>query len=79
MLAVPAESVIDSGDAQYVFVARGEGRFEPRAVRVGASAGGSVEILEGLSEGEQVVTRAGFLIDAKSRMRAAVEAFGSTR
>ena len=74
-LTVPAEAVVDTGEQQYVFLARGGGRFEPRAVRVGASADRRVQVLEGLEEGESVVTTANFLVDSESRMRGALEAF----
>jgi Cu(I)/Ag(I) efflux system membrane fusion protein len=75
-LTVPAEALIDTGEVQYVFVAREGGRFEPRKVRAGARAGSSVQILQGLAEGERVVTTASFLLDSESRLRAAVEGFG---
>ena len=74
-LTVPAEAVVDTGEQQYVFLARGGGRFEPRTVRVGASADGRVQVLEGLEEGDSVVTTANFLVDSESRMRGALEAF----
>lgn len=73
-LTVPADSVLDTGARQLVFVRAGEGRFEPRAVRLGARARGRVQVLEGLEEGEPVVTRAQFLLDSESRLRAAAEA-----
>lgn len=72
-LVVPTEAVVDTGDVQYVFVARGAGRFEPRRVRVGAREEGRAQILEGLADGETVVTTANFLIDSESRLRAALE------
>jgi Cu(I)/Ag(I) efflux system membrane fusion protein len=72
-LAVPAEAVVDTGDAQYLFVAKAGGRFEPRHVRLGARGAGYVEILDGVTEGEVVVTTANFLIDSESRLRAAIE------
>jgi membrane fusion protein, copper/silver efflux system len=78
-LTAPVEAVVDTGERQYVFVARGGGRFEPRAVRVGASADGRVQVLEGLEEGDSVVTSANFLVDSESRMRGAVEAFAPAR
>jgi Cu(I)/Ag(I) efflux system membrane fusion protein len=56
-------------------IARGEGRFEPRAVKVGRRGDGYVEVLEGVSQGEEVVTAATFLIDAESNLRAALQAF----
>jgi membrane fusion protein, copper/silver efflux system len=75
VLAVPDSAVLDTGTRQTVLVDRGEGRFEPRAVKLGARADGYVVVLEGLREGEKVVTGANFLIDAESNLRAALEAF----
>jgi Cu(I)/Ag(I) efflux system membrane fusion protein len=43
--------------------------FEPRVIRVGGRANGYYEILSGLSEGETVVTSAGFLIDSESQLK----------
>jgi membrane fusion protein, copper/silver efflux system len=74
-LAVPASAVIDSGTQQIVLVAKGEGRFEPRRVKLGRRGDGYVEVLEGVSGGEEVVTSATFLIDAESNLRAALRAF----
>ena len=74
-VAVPESAVIDSGKRQIVLVERGEGRFEPRAVKLGARVPGHVQVLEGLKPGERVVTSATFLIDAESNLRAALAAF----
>jgi Cu(I)/Ag(I) efflux system membrane fusion protein len=71
-LLVPADALVDTGDLRYVFVAREGGRFEPRRVKVGARAGDRIELLEGVVEGETVVTTANFLIDSESRLRAAI-------
>jgi Cu(I)/Ag(I) efflux system membrane fusion protein len=73
--AVPASAVIDSGSRQIVLVAKGEGRFEPRRVKLGRRGDGYVEILNGVSDGEEVVTSANFLIDAESNLRTALQAF----
>ena len=78
-LMVPSEAVVDTGELQYVFLARDGGRFEPRVVRLGARGEERVQVLEGLAEGDSVVTTANFLIDSESRLRAAVEAFGAPR
>jgi Cu(I)/Ag(I) efflux system membrane fusion protein len=75
VIAVPASAVIDSGQRQVVLVARSEGRFERRSVKVGRHGDGYVEVLEGLSTGEEVVTSATFLIDAESNLKAALQAF----
>ena len=71
--AVPASSVIDSGTRQVVLVAKGEGKFEPRKVKLGRTGGGYVEILDGVKEGDEVVTSATFLIDSESNLKAALQ------
>jgi len=71
MLTVPAEAVLDSGTAETVFVDRGNGYFEPRAVETGQRAGDRVEIVKGLQAGERVVTSGNFLISSESQLKAA--------
>jgi membrane fusion protein, copper/silver efflux system len=73
--AIPDSAVIDSGTRQAVLVAKGEGRFEPRAVKLGRRGDGYVEVREGVAPGEEVVTAATFLIDAESNLRAALKSF----
>jgi len=73
---VPDSAVIDSGTRQVVLVAKGKGRFQPRAVKLGRRGAGFVEVVEGLKTGEEVVTSATFLIDAESNLRAALQSFG---
>jgi Cu(I)/Ag(I) efflux system membrane fusion protein len=74
-LAVPDSAIIDSGRRQIVLVERREGRYEPRAVKLGARVPGYAQVLEGLKPGERVVTSATFLIDAESNLRAALATF----
>jgi Cu(I)/Ag(I) efflux system membrane fusion protein len=73
-LVVPADAIVDSGTAKVVFVAQGEGKFQPRQVELGQSDGTVVEVTSGLQDGERVVTRANFLIDSESRLRASLNA-----
>jgi Cu(I)/Ag(I) efflux system membrane fusion protein len=75
VLAVPDSAVIDSGTQQLVLVAKGEGRFEPRAIKTGRHGEDYVEVLEGIKDGEEVVTSATFLIDAESNLRTALKGF----
>lgn len=70
-LAVPSEAVVRSGAAEHVFVVRAPGKFEPRRVTLGITSDGWVQVLDGLREGEQVVTSAQFLIDSESKLREA--------
>jgi Cu(I)/Ag(I) efflux system membrane fusion protein len=75
VLAIPESAVLDSGSRQAVLVDKGEGRFEPREVKLGHRGGGFVEVREGLAEDDPVVTSANFLIDAESNLKAALKGF----
>ena len=72
-LTVPDSAVIDTGARQVIFVEKGDGRFEPRDVKVGAQGDGYYHIISGLKGGEKVVTSANFLIDSESSFRAALQ------
>ena len=76
-LSVPISAVMDSGSRQVVLIDRGEGRFEPRPVKLGIRGDGFVEVLDGLKEGENVVVAANFLIDAESNLKAALAGFSA--
>lgn len=71
-LVVPNSAVIDSGVRRVVIVDRGDGRFEPREVRLAGRGDEFTAIADGLKEGERVVVAANFLIDAESNLRAAL-------
>jgi membrane fusion protein, copper/silver efflux system len=71
-LVVDREAVFDAGTRQIVFVDLGDGRLEPREIKAGRRAAGLVIVLDGLKEGEKVVTSGTFLIDSESRLKAAV-------
>lgn len=76
VLAVPDSAVIDSGTRKLVIVQAGEGRFEPREVKIGARSDNYAQVLDGVKDGEQVVVAANFLIDAESNLKAAVGGLG---
>lgn len=76
VLAVPDSAVLDSGIRRLALVDLGEGRFEPRTVKLGIHADGYAEVLGGLEAGETVVVSANFLIDAESNFKAALGGFG---
>jgi Cu(I)/Ag(I) efflux system membrane fusion protein len=73
-LVVPESAVVHTGERDLVFVARPDGRLEPRAVRLGGRAGAGREVRAGVQAGENVVTPANFLLDSESSLRAALEA-----
>ncbi len=73
VIAVPNSAVIDTGTRQVVILDRGEGRFEPRQVKIGQRGDDYTEIRDGIADGEQVVVAANFLIDAESNLKAALQ------
>lgn len=78
VLTVPESAVIDSGTRQVVIVRKGEGAFDPRNVKLGRKADAYFEVLDGVREGEAVVTHANFLIDAESKLKAALDAMAAS-
>jgi multidrug efflux pump subunit AcrA (membrane-fusion protein) len=75
-VVIPESSVLRSGERDLVFVDLGDGKFEPRPVRLGISGeGDDVQVLEGVESGERVVTQAQFMLDSESRMREAMAKF----
>ncbi|MGL4558767.1 MAG: efflux RND transporter periplasmic adaptor subunit, partial [Afipia sp.] len=75
VLAIPESAVLDAGTRQSVLVDTGQGRFEPREVKLGQRGNGYVEVKDGLHDGEPVVVSANFLIDAESNLKAALKGF----
>jgi Cu(I)/Ag(I) efflux system membrane fusion protein/cobalt-zinc-cadmium efflux system membrane fusion protein len=76
VIVIPNEAIIRTGERDIVFVAKGEGSFEPREVNLGMDGGernNEVEILSGLMPGEQIVTSAQFLFDSESRLQEAIQ------
>ena len=71
-LLVPMDAVIDAGTQKVAFISLGSGKFQPREVTTGIRVGNDVEILSGIQPGEEVVTRANFLVDSESRLQAAL-------
>jgi Cu(I)/Ag(I) efflux system membrane fusion protein len=67
-LVVPKEAVLETGLRQLVFLDRGEGAYVPYPVKLGRRSQDSVEVLEGLKEGDRIVTSANFLLDAESKL-----------
>jgi RND family efflux transporter MFP subunit len=72
--AIPSDAVIRTGMRNVVFVARGGGKFEPRDVELGPVGQNSlVQVLSGVTPGENVVTSAQFMIDSESRLKEAIQ------
>jgi RND family efflux transporter, MFP subunit len=71
-LVIPEDALIDTGERQIVYVAKGEGYFEPREVLSGIRGEGMVEVIKGLMTGEKVASAANFLIDSEAKLKGVV-------
>jgi Cu(I)/Ag(I) efflux system membrane fusion protein len=71
-LAIPRDAILESGERHVIFIHHGGGKLEWRNVKLGVQAGDWVEVVEGLKEGDHIVTSANFLIDSESQLKAAV-------
>jgi Cu(I)/Ag(I) efflux system membrane fusion protein len=71
-LVVPKDALLETGQRQLIFIHHGGGRLEWRSVKTGLKADDWIEIVEGLKEGEHIVTSANFLIDSESQLKAAM-------
>jgi membrane fusion protein, heavy metal efflux system len=63
-ILVPASAVLREGNDAYVFVGKGNGRFERRAVTIGRSSGSDLEILSGIVAGDVIVSHGALLLRA---------------
>ena len=68
-LAIPVTAVMDTGTRKVVFVKTSSGVYEPREIAAGAEGDNYYEVVSGVSEGEEVVTSANFLIDSECRLK----------
>jgi len=76
-LVIPESAVISTGQRDIAFVDHGGGTLEPRELKIGARLADAYEVLDGLAEGDRVVTSGNFLIDSESKLKAALADAGS--
>ncbi|MGD2037583.1 MAG: efflux RND transporter periplasmic adaptor subunit, partial [Desulfobacterales bacterium] len=73
-LVVPQEAVIFSGTRRIAYVSLGEGKFQPREIKLGLEGNANeYQVLDGLKEGEEVVLSAQFMLDSESRLQEAIQ------
>ena len=75
-LAVPVSAVLDTGIRKIVYLSEEGNALESREVTLGQKAEGYYEVLDGLKEGDVVVTSGNFLIDSESKLKAASQSAG---
>jgi RND family efflux transporter MFP subunit len=71
-IVVPDSAILGTGERDIVFIAKGDGLFEPREVKTGVKVRGFYQIRSGVAAGEKVVTGANFLLDSESKLKAAI-------
>lgn len=71
-LVIPEDAVLISGEKRIVFLDLGEGRLQPREILTGYSNGEEIVVLEGLEEGQAIVTSGNFLIASESKLKAGI-------
>ncbi|WP_299136837.1 efflux RND transporter periplasmic adaptor subunit [uncultured Vibrio sp.] len=70
VLTIPRSSVIHSGGMTRVVLSEGEGKYRSARIEVGREAGDKIEVLQGLTQGEHIVTSAHFMLDSESSQSA---------
>lgn len=70
VLTIPRASVIHSGGMTRVVLSEGEGKYRSARIEVGREAGDKIEVLQGLTQGEHIVTSAHFMLDSESSQSA---------
>jgi RND family efflux transporter MFP subunit len=68
VLSVPRTAVVDTGMHKIVYVAKGNGSYESRAIEIGPAGEDFYPVLSGLKPGERVVTQGAFLVDSQTRL-----------
>ena len=75
-LVIPEDAVIDTGTRKVAFRKLPGGHFQPVAIETGFKVGDQIQVLAGLTEGEEIVTGAAFLVDSESKLRSALRGMG---
>ncbi|AUV88929.1 efflux RND transporter periplasmic adaptor subunit [Vibrio campbellii] len=70
VLTIPKSSVIRSGGMTRVVLAEGEGKYRSARIEVGREAGEQIEVLQGLKQGDKIVTSSHFMLDSESSQSA---------
>jgi len=79
VLTIPREALIRTGNDQRIILSIGKGRFQARDVIAGIESGEFIEIINGVSEGDKVVTSGQFLIDSEASLKASIARMSSAK
>ncbi|RNC65620.1 MAG: efflux RND transporter periplasmic adaptor subunit [Desulfuromonadales bacterium] len=76
VLVVPEDAIQDLDGKKVVFVAENETEFAARQVQAGRAAGGMVEIVSGLQEGERYAVKGAFILKSEIKKGEVVDEHG---
>ena len=68
-LSVPNEAIIEEGDRHVVYVEQQQGQYAPREIHIGAQGELYTHVIDGVKDGDQVVTFGSFFIDAEHKLK----------
>jgi Cu(I)/Ag(I) efflux system membrane fusion protein len=78
VLTIPIDTVLRTGRGDFVILAESENHFRQTPVQLGAESGDRVEVLDGLSAGQKVVTNGQFMLSAESSLQSSWRRFAAT-
>ena len=68
-LSVPNEAIIEEGDAHIVYVQRQPGQYAPQEIQIGLQGELYTQVVDGVNDGDHVVTFGSFFIDAEQKLK----------
>ena len=72
-LSVPNEAIIEEGDRHIVYILQGPGQYVPQEIHTGIQGELYTQVLDGMNDGDQVVTFGSFFIDAEHKLKGTEE------
>jgi len=68
-LSVPNESIIEEGESRVVYLKLPSGEYAPRTIHTGITGELYTEIVDGLDDGDEVVSIGSFFVDADNKLK----------
>ena len=68
-LSIPNVSIIEEGDQHIVYIQKGQGNYVPQVIKTGLQGELYTQVLDGLSEGDNIVSVGNFFINAETKLK----------
>ncbi|TGL62613.1 heavy metal-binding domain-containing protein [Leptospira jelokensis] len=69
VLRIPKDSILPTGKSDLVYHKTGQNQFLPKKIKTGFSSSEWVEVIDGLNEDDEIVSKASFLLDSESKLK----------